>query len=671
MAQSKVVAIEVQQDHLERVVHADPIVAISELIWNALDADATEVHVEIDKGTLANLGAIRVIDNGTGIPFDTAEARFKSLGNSWKINKEKTDAGRFMHGEKGQGRFKAFSLGNEISWTTHSIINGKNHAYKIIGSRRNLRQITISAPEQQLGRGTIVEIGDIEKDYRIRWDQGAVEKIGEVFALYLYQYPHIKLTYDGVIIDGKKSIAHLAEYDVTTTLPDGQECTGILTVAEWHKKVDRKLMLCLPGPFPFKEILPGIQARGFDFTAYLASERFKKLVDENREELIELDPLSGSLIDTAKNKLKAHFREREASKAKSRIDQWKTQNIYPYEGEPEDPIERNERNVFNVIAVNLVDYHDDFETTSKENQKLIFQLIKTSVETGPQMLPGILRDVIGLPKNKQEELAELLKKTSLTAIINAAKSVTERMDFLKALQILIFDTESKKKLLERQQLHRIIAEHTWIFGEHFSLTVDDNDLTNVLKRHLSFLGVPDVDVVVNDEVLDHEGKKGVIDLVLSKRIPLPSGEEREHLVIELKRPNKPIDGDAINQLTKYALAISKDDRFVHTRTKWTFVAISNQLDPVAEAKANQQNRPRGLVEDIGGEQTIQIWAKTWSQIIQDNEGRLKFFRDRLEYSADDPAALQYLSKMNEKYLSPSVLEKVDEARKKDKGDDSA
>lgn len=59
--------IEVHQDHLERIVRADPISSIAELIWNALDADATEVYVEIEEGPLTKLGAIRVTDNGEGI----------------------------------------------------------------------------------------------------------------------------------------------------------------------------------------------------------------------------------------------------------------------------------------------------------------------------------------------------------------------------------------------------------------------------------------------------------------------------------------------------------------------------------------------------------------------------------------------------------------------------
>ena len=44
-----------------------PIVAIEELVWNALDADATSVDVELKRNTLGALQSIVVADNGLGV----------------------------------------------------------------------------------------------------------------------------------------------------------------------------------------------------------------------------------------------------------------------------------------------------------------------------------------------------------------------------------------------------------------------------------------------------------------------------------------------------------------------------------------------------------------------------------------------------------------------------
>ena len=226
---------------------------------------------------------------------------------------------------------------------------------------------------------------------------------------------------------------------------------------------------------------PGIQARGFDFTAYLTADLFAQLAEENREGLAELDPSTIALTEVAKAKLREHFRSKESERSRSKIKEWQEAKIYPYEGDTLNPIERNERQVFDVVALNLADYSADFERAPPKQQKLILQLIKAAVETGPSNLPNILEQFVDLPKAKQEELAELLRKTTLTAVINAAKAVTDRLDFLKGLQLLVFDPKSKKQLLERSQLHRIVAQETWIFGEQFNLMNDDEDLTAVLE----------------------------------------------------------------------------------------------------------------------------------------------------------------------------------------------
>lgn len=132
---------------------------------------------------------------------------------------------------------------------------------------------------------------------------------------------------------------------------------------------------------------------------------------------------------------------------------------------------------------------------------------------------SILQKVVDLPESRQDELADLLRKTSLTAVINAAKAVTDRLEFLRALQILVFDPESKKQLLERSQLHRIIAQETWVFGEQFNLSNDDQDLTAVLKAHLDLLGKDRDQLAPSEPVLDADGKAAIVDLMLSCRVP--------------------------------------------------------------------------------------------------------------------------------------------------------
>ena len=110
------IVVQVETDHSERLTSAKPIVALSELIWNAYDADASRVSVNFQGNELTNLALIQIEDDGDGIPYRQADGFFQSLGGSWKKKGAKTKKGRFIHGERGQGRFKAFALGESVTW---------------------------------------------------------------------------------------------------------------------------------------------------------------------------------------------------------------------------------------------------------------------------------------------------------------------------------------------------------------------------------------------------------------------------------------------------------------------------------------------------------------------------------------------------------------------------
>ncbi|WP_196482553.1 ATP-binding protein [Burkholderia cepacia] len=69
-------AVEVQSDFLEKITRAKPVPALSELIWNAFDADAKLVDVSFEYNDLDTLDAIVVKDDGEGLPWSEAESLY-------------------------------------------------------------------------------------------------------------------------------------------------------------------------------------------------------------------------------------------------------------------------------------------------------------------------------------------------------------------------------------------------------------------------------------------------------------------------------------------------------------------------------------------------------------------------------------------------------------------
>src|SRR5437868_1632516 len=138
--------IEVAQDHIDRLAKArKPVLGLVELIWNSVDADATDVAVRLNRNALAALDSIEVVDNGLGITMADAQAGFGHLGGSWKQHEKQTRRDkRILHGKQGQGRFRAFALCERVEWDSVYLGNGSLKQFKIIGNSTNKREFTIT-----------------------------------------------------------------------------------------------------------------------------------------------------------------------------------------------------------------------------------------------------------------------------------------------------------------------------------------------------------------------------------------------------------------------------------------------------------------------------------------------------------------------------------------------
>jgi len=192
--------------------------------------------------------------------------------------------------------------------------------------------------------------------------------------------------------------------------------------------------------------------------------------------------------------------------------------------------------VFDILAVNVQSYLPLFDVADVKSRKFTFRLLAQAIRENPESVQKIIAEVLGLKKDEQDDLAELLKQTSLSSIISSARIVANRLDFLNGLENLLFDKESKKKLLERDQLHKILENEAWLFDEEFSLAGSELRLEEVLNQHLDKLGKREDDP---DPVEVGEGKTGRVDLMLQKAIQPRTGEY-DYLIVELKRPSKKI-----------------------------------------------------------------------------------------------------------------------------------
>ncbi len=679
----QILDVEVAQDHIDGLSKAKkPILGLAELIWNSVDADATDVKVRLHRNSLNAIESISVIDNGLGISMQDAQDGFGHLGGSWKkLDRQSRRDKRILHGRQGQGRYRAFALCEGAEWESVYLSNGSLKEFKISGTTHNKRRFTISDEKQstQDGTGTTVRLTNIIPQQGSLDPDRAVTELNRLLALYLKQYPQVRISYDGDAVDPSALEDRRTNYELPAfATENGEPYRASLTVIEWKIEIERALYLCTESGFTLREMAPGIQAPGYQFTAYLRS---KLLEDMDEAGTIDMDEFTDlkKLLDVAKEQLRRHFLQRDAEKASGVVERWKEEDIYPYEGAPKDVMDETERQIFDVVASSLDAYVSEFKEVKSKAKKLTFNLLRYALESNPASMQFILTEVVGLPKDKQDEFAALLQKTSLISMINASRIVTDRLDFLKGLEYLLYDPQMRPSVKERSQLHKLVSRNTWIFGDEFYLVNNDESLNNVLRKHVAN-ALFDADL--DKPVLRPGGTAGVVDIglsnippdeqivdsdiVISKILERQPSEGRHHLIIELKRPSQPVSSSVISQTKSYAFAVAADERFQNVRTNWTFWALSSKMDNFAQLEAQMEGQPQGVVyqskANASRNYNMTVWAKSWSEVIEQCSARLRFFQERLNYNASQSSGKKFLTDTYPKFIPKFVKnENIDAA----------
>lgn len=657
MAKLEHIKIEIQDDFIARQTRAEPVQALAELIWNSVDADASNITVEFEFKDLAQgMSKIVLYDDGQGIPYNEAKQLFGHLGGSWKRLKHRTNVkDRMLHGQEGRGRYKAFALGRAITWKACYLADKTPTSYTISLLENDLKDVAISEEEAtpKLTPGVIVEIVDLKKDFKSLHSEAGIQELTEIFALYLTNYRDVSITVSGNRITPAQIIAGREEFALSSFQDDdGKVYSAKLEIIEWRRETKRALYLCNVEGFPLSQLDTRFHVGQFHFSAYLKSDYITELHNSERLGVAGLEPKAQTLVEEARAKLKTYFRDRAAERARNIVEEWKAESIYPFVGEASTPIEQAERQVFDIVAVSVQDFTPDLQQSQGKTKALQLRMLRHAIEKSPGELQLILNEVLQLPHRKQQELAELLQETSLSSIITAAKTVADRLKFITGLENLIFNPETKRKLKERAQLHKIVGENTWIFGDEYHLWVNDKGLTQVLQKHKDKL---DPNIVI-DEPVRIEGKtRGIVDLMLSRTIRRNRADDIEHLVIELKAPSVSIDDKAIAQTNKYALAVANDERFRTVQgVRWHFWAISNDMTEYAKHMIKGgPDRNRRLVFK---EDNISVGVKTWGEIIEENRARLQFFEEHLQYTVDGSTALQHLQERHKQFLEGVIEE---------------
>lgn len=624
-----------------------PELALGELVWNALDADATQVDLTLRRD-VASGPPVRVTatDDGHGIGPHEIDAAFAAHRKSPKSGRRTSPMGRPMHGRSGRGRFRSFAVARRVRWRTWApdelgSVATSEVTLDVDAPTTGEINVTEGATSAKTPSGTVVELTlvDSQKAARIG-DANFRRRLEAVLAPTLISLTDASVTFDGDPLDPESQIEHreevafeadLSDYDQFDGSPAGQP---ILDVIEWKStSIQSGLFLCDENGAALLEFegtrLP--KALGINWTAYLRWEGFgRETVNEG--DLQAVREVFAGVIMPALSALDEHLRERSQTLADDEIGAWITDGTYPYSELPETIVDEAEQAGFRE----LVTVARKVVPADPEQRRLTLGLMQATFKESPDDALHVIAKIKGLNPDEVRAFRLLLEQTTLSSVIRASKMLTDRIDFLLALDELLHGEEHRDRFLERDHLHRLVEKNAWIFGNEWSLVRSEASLVSVLREHLHLLR-PDDPARVKS--MDIEKGSRRIDMLLA-------GATSEHrrmrrLVVELKRAALVLRRRERDQIESYAQAVAGHPKFQGEVVHWDFWLLGTMIGDDIAPSLSKMGEPAGLFQQVsldnGG--SYRIWVRSWSDVLTNARWALDFFKSELDYDPDVVEAL--------------------------------
>lgn len=652
------IRLEAGADHVEALAHErNPVQAVVELVWNSLDAEAHEVRVGLLRNDADGIIGVTVEDDGHGISRDEIDSAFKWVGNSWKRGAQTTKGveARPLHGKRGQGRLRAFALGTTVRWTSVADdAAGKRYRCEVSATVPDRNNFSGPEPVETTGNtGTRFEATGRDNLNRLDTDT-ARELLTAALAPYLMAYPKVSVVYDSRTINPADKI----ERDVSETVSwqhEGMDYEATLRIIEWKGGKGRTLHLCDDSGVPIDD-MPATPAADFRYAAYVLWCEMPQHAREWMLAPMEQEPsVLGALLKAVNARLSDYFDERRDEQRRELVESWKEDDTYPYKDVPNSEEQKVEQATFDVVATAIRRHMPK----KREQRRLTLGLLKDTLQRHPAGLGSLLDQFIGLSIEEKNQLTRLLERSSLARLIAANTSVTNRLDFLAALRLMIFDNEASVVVKERKHLHTMLESELWVFGEQFNMMFSERGLSHALQQHLAMLGR---DPKEAGKVRLTDGGTGRLDLMLSAKTK--EHDRIRHLVVELKAPAVKATDTEASQIKKYARAVVANPQFADMRSEWDFILLVTDYDESVRGDINQEGRPSGILDqsriDPNSPVNYRVWVKKWSEVLDEAGRRLDFYQQSLNHDPTFDDVRAYLME-NHGDVIPQGLFPEDEA----------
>lgn len=615
--------------------------AISEYIWNGFDAGATSVEILYTTNALGGVDDLWIIDNGSGIKYNTIELTFGTFLDSNKAQSFQRSSE--VRGKKGKGRFSYNVISGGASWQTKFKDEGgilKQFEIKIYSTDRSEYDATEPTPVPSSERqetGTIVHFLDmrhslVEDDFT---GEAFYNYLSSEFAwfLELNKSKGYTIKIGGVELDYSNLIGDTDELSLNI----GGESFKINFI-RWTRKIGDKYYYYLLNSNLREvcKVLTSFNNRSttFHHSVYITSSYFNSFTwdQEDGPRLDGLNNQSDEGYKSLMRRLRAYLTDKEkeyirAVGAAQLIAQYEIDGILPYF--PDDKYGRaRKKDLVEAIQGIYAVQPKIFLNLAIEQRKTMVGFLNLLLNSNERnSVIEIISGVVHLTTEERAELANTLRATTLSRINSAISMMKNRLLVVEGLKQLVYDLE--KFTNERDHIQAIIEDNYWLFGEQYNLVSADKPFTTSLLEYTY--------------ILDGEKEKGSFtaedgrrrpDIFISNGQALPKFSNsvflEENIIVELKRPSVVIGKEQYRQIEDYRDIIVKEPKFQSQRRKWTFIVVGKEVDGfIKEQYKSFLDKNRPLL--VHYQDNFEIYAMTWDDVFLTFEHREDFILEKLKF----------------------------------------
>lgn len=533
--------------HLGLSMYRGAVPALAELIANAWDADATVVQLTIPFETGIQDQVIVVEDNGRGMSWDDVDSAYLLVGrDKRKAEGEKSPGGRLLMGRKGLGKLAGFGIASVVEvrtvrdgWLTHFSMNfqemTRGGAAKLV---EDYSPKVLADEACGEGNGTCVTLRELQIMRAIPKVQFR-DSMARRFSILQKGF--------NVVLNGES----LAPYNVPLQFEfkgahDGWEDVRGVGQVRWRMGFTEKPIQAEPArgiavlvrnrmaqaPFFFDLSGGAYGQAGMQYmTGEVQVDQLDAVADyvgTDRQGILWAEPMPAALLEWGEGKVRGLLRTWSAERAKAN-ERNLIRTLSPGDDSVEKRLSRlqpSEQKEARKIIQKLASIES--VTDEPERARDLLDLLLRAFEDSAFF--ALLRALGETSQAERGELLRLVTELDVFETVKMAEVVRARVGVIRKFQEML-----EADVPEKPDMQEFLFRHPWLIDPEWQVVEHERGLERLLIDRFG----------LDPQEANPESKRRVDFFCV--------GTRGRHLVVEVKRPRKPIGRSEVLQLLDYLI----------------------------------------------------------------------------------------------------------------------